>query len=68
MICDWCNSRSKVVWLNAEFHNKYPEVGEVTRLCLECKDTAVDEINGERREMECEPSEMTEWSSYDEHC
>ena len=68
MICSWCNSRTKVAWLTSDFHNKYPEIGEVNRLCLECKDTAIDEINAERREMECEPSEMTEWGDYDDHC
>ena len=68
MICSWCNSRTKVVWLTSEFHNKYPEIGEVNRLCLECKDTATDEINAQRREMECEPSEMTEWGDYDGDC
>ena len=57
-----------MVWLTSDFHNKYPEIGEVNRLCLECKDTATDEINAERREMECEPSEMTEWGDYDAHC
>ena len=57
-----------MVWLTSDFHNKYPEIGEVNRLCLECKDTATDEINAQRREMECEPSEMTEWGDYDDHC
>ena len=58
--------------LTPEFYDKYPEIGLVaaviTRLCLECKDTATDEINAERREMECEPSEMTEWGDYDGDC
>lgn len=57
-----------MVWLTSDFHNKYPEIGEVNRLCLECKDTATDEINAQRREMECEPSEMTEWGDYDGDC
>ncbi len=71
MICSWCNSRTKVAWLTSDFHNKYPEIGNVNRLCLECKDTAIDEINAERRSYDDgddHVSEMTEWGDYDADC
>ena len=68
MICSWCNSRTGVVRLTPSFHERYPEIGEVNKLCADCTDTAIDEINAERREMECEPSEMTEWGDYDGDC
>ena len=63
MICSWCNARAGVVRLTPSFYERYPEIGEVNKLCPDCTDTAIDEINAERREMECEPSEMTEWSN-----
>ena len=68
MICSWCSSRTGVIRLTPSFHERYPEVGGVNKLCADCKDSATDEINAERREMECEPSEMTEWGDYDDHC
>ena len=67
MICSWCNSRTGVVRLTPDFYEKYPEIGEVTKLCAECCDTAIDEINAKRSEMD-EPSEMTEWGDYDADC
>jgi hypothetical protein len=67
MICSWCNSRTGVVLLTPAFYQQYPEIGEVTKLCAECCDTATDEINAKRSEMD-EPSEMTEWGDYDGDC
>ena len=67
MICSWCNSRTGVVRLTPSFYERYPEIGEVNKLCAECCDTATDEINAKRSEMD-EPSEMTEWGDYDGDC
>jgi hypothetical protein len=67
MICSWCNSRTGVVRLTPSFYERYPEIGEVNKLCAECCSTAIDEINAKRSEMD-EPSEMTEWGDYDADC
>jgi hypothetical protein len=67
MVCSWCNSRTGVVRLTPAFYEQYPEIGEVNKLCAECKSTAIDEINAKRSEMD-EPSEMTEWGDYDGDC
>ncbi len=68
MICSWCNSRTGVVRLTPSFHERYPEIGDVSKLCADCTDTAIDEINAKRSEYDCEPSEMTEWGDYDADC
>jgi hypothetical protein len=67
VICSWCNSRTGVVRLTPSFYERYPEIGEVNKLCAQCCDTAIDEINAIRSEMD-EPSEMTEWGDYDADC
>jgi hypothetical protein len=67
VICSWCNSRTGVVRLTPSFYERYPEIGEVNKLCAQCCDTAIDEINANRSEMD-EPSEMTEWGDYDADC
>jgi len=71
VICSWCNSRTGVVRLTPSFYERYPEIGEVTKLCAECKDTAIDEINAKRSEYDDgddHVSEMTEWGDYDADC
>lgn len=66
--CQWCDEApSTPDQLAVIDHERYPEIGPVLQLCKPCYETAVDEINAERREVD-EPTEYDEWQSFDPDC